>query len=303
MRTLLLLPAAALLASCTRSMEIGELRTIETKERTITVTGSSETTLTPDDITLSITLGDYYKEQYTRTYYDWTQLKSFVSIAEVEKELKELLAKQGVPQNNIRVEGVNSTWQHRWWWWYDQYKAPLVYKTYLVKLNNLAAVDSIIRKLHIKGITNAHITSMRNSKEQEMRRTVKSDALKAAQEKAKYMLEAVGKELGDIVTIEEVNNDQDRLKYAHDRQDRRHPYGWYDYWWGWGYGNQGYDNNNNFNNTMSNMSSNSSVSSNGGGAGGAGGAGGGSADQPAAPRDIKLRYEVEATFTIKSNEK
>jgi uncharacterized protein YggE len=52
--------------------------------------------------------------------------------------------------------------------------------------------------------------------EQELRKQIKQDALKAAREKAQYLLESIGKKAGDVITIKEVNGD--------------HNYGYYGYY-------------------------------------------------------------------------
>ena len=84
MKTLLLIPISIgtvsllTLSSCSNR----EVR-VEAKERTISVTGSSDATLTPDEVTLTIQIGEYYKEQYDPNIKP-KDYKDLVKIAEIE---------------------------------------------------------------------------------------------------------------------------------------------------------------------------------------------------------------------------
>jgi uncharacterized protein len=196
----LLLPACALLASCGTETT----REIAAKERTITVTGAADTKLVPDEMTLTIQIAEYYKEQYEsgKTEKDY---KTLVKLEEIEKGLMDLLHKNGISDSLINFSFVNTTWS---WYYYEEQKKPVKFeKTITVKLSDHNKAVSIIRDIDTKGISYLSLGDFHSSKEQEMRKELKAEALKAAKEKAAYMLSKVDKELGEIVSITELNDD------------------------------------------------------------------------------------------------
>ncbi len=278
--TYMLLPALALLfASCGRNaqMEIGELRNVDAKERTITVTGSSETFMVPDDISLLIELKEYDEGgSRSRTYRDKDTTK-LIHMSKIEREVTSKLVKLGVSNDRIKIKNTNATWEYNWEW-YHSYRTPVyVNKTLEVKFSDINEVPRIIEQLQMTGVEHVYLGTLRCTKEREMRRQVKIDALKAAKEKATYLLEALGAKPGDIITVEESPAENAQQQYP------------YYYWWNSPYGLG--------NNNVSNSVSNSSVGSNSAGDAAAGDPGSASG-QRENPRDIKMKYEVKVTFEI-----
>ena len=51
------------------------------------------------------------------------------------------------------------------------------------------------------------IGELKHNKIDEFRKQVKTEALKAATDKAEYLLSSLGKEVGDIISIREIAND------------------------------------------------------------------------------------------------
>lgn len=195
-----LVPAVALLASCGPDTT----REIAAKERTITVTGAADTKLTPDEMTLTIQIEEYYEEQFQdgKTEKDY---KTLVKLETIESGLMELLHKNGIPDSAISFSFVNTSWQ---WYYYDEYKKPVKFgKTLKVKMSDHNKAVAIIRDIDTKGISYLSLGDFHSSKEQEMRRELKAEALKAAKDKAAYMLSKVDKELGEIITIKELNDE------------------------------------------------------------------------------------------------
>lgn len=195
-----LAPAFALLASCGTETT----REISAKERTITVTGAADTKLCPDEMTLTIQIAEYYKEQYEagKTEKDY---KTLVKLEEIESGLMTLLHNNGIPDSAISFSFVNTSWS---WYYYDETKKPVKFeKTISVKMNDHTKAVAIIRDIDTKGISYLSLGDFHSSKEQEMRKQLKGEALKAAKDKAVYMLSMVDKEIGDIITIKELNDD------------------------------------------------------------------------------------------------
>jgi uncharacterized protein YggE len=199
-KLLFAVPALSLLASCGPDTT----REIAAKERTITVTGAADTKLTPDEMTLTIQIEEYYKERYEdgKTEKDY---KTLVKLEEIEKSLMELLHKNGVADSAVSFSFVSTTWS---WYYYDGEKKPVKFeKTISVKLSDHNVAVAILRDIDTKGISYLSLGDFHSSKEQEMRKELKAEALKAAQDKAAYMLSKVEKELGDIISIKELNDE------------------------------------------------------------------------------------------------
>jgi uncharacterized protein YggE len=241
--TLLIIPAALLaLASCSNR----EIR-VEEKERTISVTGSADANLTPDEVTLTIQIGEYYTEQFMpgKTEKDY---KTLVKLDEIEKPIMELLKKNGIADSCIHFNYMNTTWS----WYYSEEKKPVRFeKTLGIKFHDFEKAVAMIQQLDTKGITYLTLGDFKSSKEQETRKDLKAQALKNAQEKAEFMLDNVDKKLGEIISVEEVDDNST-------------------YTWG---------------QSQTSFLSNSSYSES-------------QAAPAASPQDIKMRYEVKASFLI-----
>lgn len=204
---LLLFPALFLFASCSnRKVEIQE------KERTITVTGSSDATLTPDELTLTIQIGEYYKEQFDPAVAP-KNYKTLVKIDEIEKPIMELLKKNGIADSCIHFSYMNTSWN---WYYYEEKKPVHFEKTLSVKFRDFDKAVSIVQQLDTKGISYLSLGDFRSSKEQQMRKELKADALRAAKEKAEYMLSKVDHTIGDIVSVKEID-DNDNYNYSWQR--------------------------------------------------------------------------------------
>lgn len=201
MKSLLIIPVSLLaLSSCSNR----ETR-VEAKERTISVTGSSDATLTPDEVTLTIQIGEYYKEQYDPNVKP-KDYKNLVKIAEIEKPIMDLLKKNGVADSCIHFSYMNTSWN---WYYYEEKKPVHFEKTLGVKFKDFDKAVAIIQQLDTKGITSLSLGDFHSSKEQQMRKDLKAEALKNAKEKAEFMLSKIDHHIGDIVSVKEVADNSD----------------------------------------------------------------------------------------------
>lgn len=171
--------------------------------RTITVTGSAEMELTPNEITLAISLEEYYEEEYMANKKE-EEYKTLVPLARLEKELVSHLRSLGIPDSNIRVKDIGNSWRRH----DDTMKQPTkLRKTFAIVVRDFAMTDRILASLDMKGVSNVWIDKLRHTREHEYRRQLKIDALRAARDKAEYLVESLGKTLGEVVSIAEVSND------------------------------------------------------------------------------------------------
>lgn len=160
----------------------------EPQVRSITVTGSAEIIVPPDEIDLKITISEYGKE----------------NLGEIEKDVMKILKK-----NNIDTKQLNfSNHQFYWYYWWNHRRNNYKQKTFTLKLDKNTDFLALVKDLDIKGVQRLNIDKTTSDRIQELRKEVKIEAIKAAKDKASYLLESVDEELGKIISIEElpVNN-------------------------------------------------------------------------------------------------
>jgi uncharacterized protein YggE len=158
----------------------------------ITVTGSAEMEVIPDEIYFTISLREYFKEKD----------KNKVDVASLEKQLQSAVNAAGISKENFQIENISG---NRWQW--NQRKKPadfLESRRYVLKLNNLAKVDDVLSKVDVKGIEYVNISRYEHSKIEQYRKELKLKALQAAKEKAGYLVQGLGEQLGGVLEIHEM---------------------------------------------------------------------------------------------------
>lgn len=92
-------------------------------------------------------------------------------------------------------------------YWHKQGQVFLVTKTFDITLEDFNQIDGILKRVDSKGIHTMRIGELENNDMQSYHQKGKIAALKAAQRKAAYLLEALGKKLGPVIRIvEETGN-------------------------------------------------------------------------------------------------
>jgi uncharacterized protein YggE len=251
-------------------------------ERVITVTGSADMLVPPDEILVDISYREYW---FTNTH------KTKKGIQVIEDGIIAAIKDVGISKDKIAVHTAQS-WRHGWnYWhyWYD-YNNYLVEKKMTVKVKSSKQLNKIIdclksKSIRREGIVNILLNGSSNKKIQEYRKMVKEEAMKAAEEKANYLLEALGERCGVVLTVQELS-DSKRTKTT--TSHGGHPY-YHPIWgWGGGYGSSTVTNNGGMN-AISNSSVNMPSASTGSSAKG---------ENDLSMKPIKLRYEIQAQFTI-----
>jgi uncharacterized protein YggE len=271
-----------LLSSCTDHINFGGINTETTKnDRTISVTGSADVEVPPDEIELVIQLSEYSHDKKE-------------SIEKIQDELTEKLQAAGVAKSNISLKDVGNQnyWVYYWNWYYwnNPNQRPYITRQISVKLESMLQVDKVVESLQMRGISNVYLGKTSNKNLSEYRKQVKLEAIKMAKEKAENMLNAIGEKIGSVISIKEVDGDSSSTTRR--SWGGRYGYPYWDYpYYGYGYGYYGGKSGQNLNNVSSNSNMNASnITVNGG-------------TNPSAPgeagmKKIKLRYEVEAVFEI-----
>jgi uncharacterized protein YggE len=163
----------------------GLINAQETKKNFIEVTGVAEMEVEPDEILFNIGIKGDNKNQ----------------LADNEKQLFEILKNNGVKNEDIKFKSMYQNIYS---------KTKIFTKNLQFKVTKKTDMGNLFENLNQKWITSINIDEIRNTKIADYRKTVKINALKAAKEKADYLLESMAKRTGnplEIVEIEDYTSD------------------------------------------------------------------------------------------------
>lgn len=167
----------------------------QTNERYIEVTGTSEMEIVPDKIHYLIEIREYFKEEFDGKSKP-EEYRTKVPLAEIEQGLREALANSGIPQNAIRTQEIGDYWR-------QQGQDFLLSKKFDITLTDFNQINEIVKRIDTKGIHTMRIGELENNDMPAYHQKGKIEALKAARRKATYLVEALGKRLGEVIRIVE----------------------------------------------------------------------------------------------------
>lgn len=167
----------------------------QTNGRYIEVTGTSEMEIVPDKIHYLIEIREYFKEEFDGKSKP-EEYRTKVPLAEIEQGLREALANSGIPQNTIRTQEIGDYWR-------QQGQDFLVSKKFDITLTDFNQINEIVKRIDTKGIHTMRIGELENNDMPAYHQKGKIEALKAARRKATYLVEALGKRLGEVIRIVE----------------------------------------------------------------------------------------------------
>jgi len=153
----------------------------EIKKNTIEVTGVAEMEVEPDEIIFNIGIKADNKNQ----------------LAENEKLLFDYLKSNGVKNEDIKFKSMYQNLYS---------KTQKFTKSFQFKVNTKTNLSKIFEDLNQKWVTALNIAEIKNTKIADFRKIVKVNALKAAKEKADYLLESISKKTGNPVEIVEIED-------------------------------------------------------------------------------------------------
>lgn len=157
----------------------------EAKRNIIEVTGVAEMEVEPDEIIFNIGIKADNKNQ----------------LADSEKLLFETLKNNGVNNEDIKFKSMFQNLYS---------KTTKFTKSFQFKVNAKTNVSKLFEELNQKWVSNLNIAEVKNTKIADFRKTVKINALKAAKEKADYLLGSINKKTGnptEIIEIEDYMSD------------------------------------------------------------------------------------------------
>lgn len=167
----------------------------QTNGRYIEVTGTSEMEIVPDKIHYLIEIREYFKEEFDGKSKP-EEYRTKVPLAEIEQGLREALANSGIPQNAIRTQEIGDYWR-------QQGQDFLVSKKFDITLTDFNQINEIVKRIDTKGIHTMRIGELENNDMPAYHQKGKIEALKAARREATYLVEALGKRLGEVIRIVE----------------------------------------------------------------------------------------------------
>ena len=167
----------------------------QTNERYIEVTGTSEMEIVPDKIHYLIEIREYFKEEFDGKSKP-EEYRTKVPLSEMEKGLRGVLAEAGLPKNAIRTQEIGDYWR-------QQGQDFLVSKKFDITLTDFNQINEIVKRIDTKGIHTMRIGELENNDMLAYHQKGKVEALKAARRKATYLVEALGKRLGEVIRIVE----------------------------------------------------------------------------------------------------
>ena len=171
----------------------------QTSEHYIEVTGTSEIEIMPDKIHYIIEIREYFKEEFE----EWAKPEEYrtkVPLSQIEKDLRKVLKEVGVLDSAVRTQEIGDYWR-------KQGQDFLISKQFDITLTDFKQIDEIIKHIDTKGINTMRIGELENKDMLAYHQKGKTEALKAAQRKATYLVEALGKRLGNVIRIVEKDSD------------------------------------------------------------------------------------------------
>jgi uncharacterized protein YggE len=157
----------------------------------IEVTGTAVMEVIPDEIYIGIII----REKYIN--------KAKVTIEEQEAKLKTAIKSLGIDMANLNLTDANADYVKIRW----QKKDVLTKKDYTLKVSTAASVGQVFLELEKLEITEAYISKVNHSKMDSLKKEIKIKAIKAAKDKADYLLTAIGEQTGKPLLITENENE------------------------------------------------------------------------------------------------
>lgn len=167
----------------------------------IEVTGSADIEIEPDEIRLTVVLGESKDKKGNKS----------LTMEEAEKILMDNLAQNRIGKDKVILK--NAMTGGRWYYYkyYDEFddNDMMLRKEYEIILADQSQLTNLLSALPgpKHGFVDVSIGELKNKKIAEYRKQTKIEAMKAARDKARYLLESVGASPGRLIQVIEINNE------------------------------------------------------------------------------------------------
>lgn len=153
----------------------------------IEVTGAAETEIVPDEIWITIVLGERYEG------------KDKIAVDSQEAALRKVIAEVGAEEESLSLAAANADYVKV----KGRQRDVLTRKEYTLKLRDALTVGRLFSRLDALDMDNAHIVKMSHSRIDSLKKETRIRAAKAAKEKAAYLLAAIGQQPGGVLIVRE----------------------------------------------------------------------------------------------------
>lgn len=160
--------------------------------KTITVTGTAEMELVPDEIYVNVDLKEYEKKGSGK-----------VDLEKIKADFLKSARSIGLPDSVVSIAAYDGFNGNPYWLRKKKKEELYASITYQVKFNSSKKMDELVEKLDDMATQNFYITRTAHSKLETYRKNLKMQAVKAAKEKATYLTEAIDEKAGEAITINE----------------------------------------------------------------------------------------------------
>jgi uncharacterized protein len=155
---------------------------------TIRVEGTAQIEVVPDEIYVNLILAEHLKD------------KKKITLEEIEKRTMNYLKQMNIEQSAIQMENIDARIlaARR-----KQSAEELLTKTIQVKFSTTKQVEKILSDIDSLWIKNGFVARYSHSKMEEFKIQIKKDAIKAAKNKADYLMQEIGQKAGKAVYVHE----------------------------------------------------------------------------------------------------
>ncbi|MBD0294919.1 MAG: SIMPL domain-containing protein [Flavisolibacter sp.] len=160
--------------------------------KTITVAGTAELEVVPDEIYVQVDLREYEKKGQGKQNID-----------KIKTEFLANARRIGVPDTAISIANYDAFNGNPWWRKKNRKDELYASISYQIKMKNSKQLDDLVNILDDEATQNFFIQRTSHSRLAEYRKQLKIAAVKAAKEKAQYLAAAIGEDVGTAVTINE----------------------------------------------------------------------------------------------------
>ncbi|MDB5253161.1 MAG: hypothetical protein JWP27_2330 [Flaviaesturariibacter sp.] len=160
--------------------------------KTITVTGSAEMEVTPDEIWATVTLREYERKGASK-----------VTLSTIKDAFLRSARAVGIADSSITIAAYDGSNGNPWLRKKNKKEELLASITYQVKIGSSAQMDALVDRLDDNATQNFAIERTSHSHMEAFRRQLRINAVIAAKDKAQYLAEAIGEKAGVAVTINE----------------------------------------------------------------------------------------------------
>jgi hypothetical protein len=183
------------------------------EERFIEVTGSADVVVQPDEIELEIIIKEYYSRDFfkkgTQKYQLGDVSDGKETIQQIEGLFFQILEQNSIPKSSVVINDQNNYWYY--WWAYRN--ENIKRKRFSLKLSNETDFLKLVQSLDQPWVQSLRVSNTSNKKLQSLRKEVKIAAMKAAKEKAAYLLESIDEKVGRIISVQEVSDNYSSYRW------------------------------------------------------------------------------------------